>query len=232
MVIVFDVNGTLLDTRSLAPQIRSLFGRHYSAEEWFKEVVQYSMATSLAGDYREFGEIALAVLQMAAVARGVALTNTAMEKIKTGLEHLPPYPEVQKSLHRLGKAGFRLAVLSNSSAPSLDKQLQNSGIGQYIEHAVSVDAVRRYKPAAETYRAAADRLGVETRDMLMVAAHPWDLLGASRAGCRTAFLARPGKALLPGAPAPEYMATDLRALVDQLISRKDAERSYQMTAGG
>jgi hypothetical protein len=77
----------------------------------------------------------------------------------------------------------------------------------------------------------ADRLGVGTRDMLMVAAHPWDLLGAARAGCRTAFLARPGKAMLPGVPAPEYMPTDLRALVDQLISRKDAERPYQMTSG-
>jgi 2-haloacid dehalogenase len=123
MVIVFDVNGTLLDTRALAPVIRSFFGRQYSVEEWFKEVVQYSMATSLAGDYRELGEIALAVLKMAVAARGIAITGPATEKVKTGMENLPPFPEVQKSLRRLRKAahrfmtGVRLGFIAGAVVP-------------------------------------------------------------------------------------------------------------------
>ncbi len=49
MVIVFDVNGTLLDSRALAPRFRKIFGLRYPAREWFTEVVQYAMATSLSG---------------------------------------------------------------------------------------------------------------------------------------------------------------------------------------
>jgi 2-haloacid dehalogenase len=33
--------------------------------------------------------------------------------------------------------------------------------------------------------------------MLMVAAHAWDITGALSAGCKAAFVQRPGKALDP-----------------------------------
>ena len=42
----------------------------------------------------------------------------------------------------------------------------------------------------------------------------WDLMGAAAAGCRTAFVQRPGKALFPGALRPTYVANDLAVLAD------------------
>ena len=89
--------------------------------------------------------------------------------------------------------------------------------------------VQRFKPAPEVYRGAAREMGITTRDMLMVAAHPWDLMGAGRAGCRTAFIARAGKAPLPGAPAPDYIAEDLRDLARMLMKPR---RSGAGTAAG
>ncbi|MCU1291508.1 MAG: haloacid dehalogenase, type [Bryobacterales bacterium] len=168
MVIVFDVNGTLLDTRALAPVIRSFFGRQYSVEEWFKEVVQYSMATSLAGDYRELGEIALAVLKMAAAARGIAITGPATEKVKTGMENLPPFPEVQKSLRRLRKAGFRLAALSNSSSASPGNQLRSSVSGSISSVPFRWRRCGDINQQPKRIVPSPRGLDVETREMLMV----------------------------------------------------------------
>ena len=54
MVLVFDLNGTLLDTRALAPPFRRIFGERSSAREWFNQVVQYSMATTLSGRFQEW----------------------------------------------------------------------------------------------------------------------------------------------------------------------------------
>ncbi len=46
----------------------------------------------------------------------------------------------------------------------------------------------------------------------LVAVHGWDLAGAAAVGCRTAFLARPGKVLDPLGPAPTLVVADLGAL--------------------
>ena len=228
--LLFDVNQTLLDTAALAPHISRIFGRKLTVSEWFTSVLQHSMATTLAGDYRPFGEVALAVLEMAAAARQIELRNTDIEKIQQTMKHLPLFPEVRKSLDRLHAANFRMAVLSNSAPATLEEQLQHSGIRNYFERVLSVEIVRRYKPAPETYAAAAASLGLPSQDILMVAAHHWDLLGASRAGFRTAFLARPGKALLPGAPQPGYVAEDLAGLTTQLLAAEPAVKPYPNNA--
>lgn len=217
-VIVFDLNGTLLDTEALAAPIRRIFGRKLSVDAWFTKVLLYSMATSLAGDYRPFGEIAVAVLEMSAAGKGIPLRAADIENVKSGMERLPPFPEVKKALRRLRETGFRLAVLTNSSRANLEEQLRHSGLAEYFEQAISVDTVRRFKPARDTYRAAAYLLGVDVHNVLMVAAHPWDLLGATRAGCRTALLTRPGKALFPDAPMPDYVAGNLQELAERLVS--------------
>ena len=56
---------------------------------------------------------------------------------------------------------------------------------------LSAELARTYKPDAAVYHTAARLLDVEPAQMLMVAAHKWDLDGARAAGLRTAFLDRP-----------------------------------------
>lgn len=220
MVIVFDVNGTLLDTEALGSAVRRIFGSKYTVREWFTEVVQYAMATTLSGDYREFGDIAVSVLKMAASARNVSVSTHDVANMRKHMRELPAFPEIKKSLHRLKGQGFRLAALSNSSTAALENQLRHAGLTEFFERIVSVDSVQRFKPAAEPYHAAARSLGVRPSEMIMVAAHPWDLMGASLAGCRTAFISRPGKALYPGTSRPDYIANDVGDLADRLLGNR------------
>lgn len=81
-----------------------------------------------------------------------------------------------------------------------------------------MESVRRFKPAPEPYRFVAQELGVETSGLRMVAAHAWDIVGAMRAGCAAAFVARPGKVLYPLAPAPDVVGPDLRAVGAQIVA--------------
>ena len=87
-----------------------------------------------------------------------------------------------------------------------------------FEAVLSADAVRRLKPAPEPYRMAAERLGVEPGDVLLVAAHAWDIAGALRAGGQAAFVARPGKVLDPLVDPPELVVADLDELADRLLA--------------
>jgi 2-haloacid dehalogenase len=217
MVVVFDLNGTLLDNRAVKPVLRSIFGRKLGTEEFFTRVLQYSMAYTLAGEYRPFGEIALAVAGMEAEARKIKITEAGKHRLRASLRSLPPFCEVRKSLRKLQKAGFRLAVLTNSAAEDAQEQTTAAKLSDYFERILSIAEVSRFKPARQTYELAANSLQVGPREILMVAAHPWDLMGAAAAGCQTAFIRRPGKALLPGALRPTYEANDVAELTAKLI---------------
>lgn len=216
MVIVFDLNGTLLDTRALRPALRSIFGRTLETEQFLTGILQYSMALTLSGEYCPFSDIAVAVLRMEADARKIKLSEHDLNQVRAALRSLPPFRDVPGAMRKLRNAGFRLAVLTNSATEDVRVQLASAKLSGYFEHVVSVAQVRRFKPARETYESAANALGVPPHQMLMVAAHPWDLLGAAAVGCRTAFIQRPGTALFPGALKPTYVAPDVAELAVQL----------------
>ena len=71
----------------------------------------------------------------------------------------------------------------------------------------------------KAYEYAAKELGVKTKEILLVAAHAWDLAGATAAGCETAFVARPEKVLSPGGREPQFQASDVSALAVQIVEQ-------------
>ena len=218
-IIVFDVNETLLDVGALAPQFQRLFGNAGVAQEWFSNVVLYSQVATIAGPYVDFGTIARAALTMTGDAHGVSLAQVDQDAILSGLVSLPAHADVRDGLQQLRAAGFRLVTLTNSAPAAVAQQLKNAGISEYFERSFSVDAVRKFKPATEVYRLVATELQIAPAQLRLVAAHAWDVLGAMRAGCAAAFVARPGKALYPLADKPDIVGPDLRHVADQIVKR-------------
>ena len=67
--LVFDVNETLLDLSSLAPDFTNTFGDPGFLNEWFHQVIQYAMALTLGDAYRPFGEVAQGAINPCVVLR-------------------------------------------------------------------------------------------------------------------------------------------------------------------
>jgi 2-haloacid dehalogenase len=218
-IIVFDLNETLLDVDALRPLFARIFGDPLVLRDWFSTVLLYSEVATLAGPYADFSAISTAAIDMIAPSRALAVSPDDRDRIVTGMRTLPAHTDVRESLLRLRDAGFRTVTLTNSAPAAAAQQLTNAGIADLFEQIFSVDAVRRFKPAAEPYRHVATELGVETRDLRMVAAHAWDIVGAIQAGCAAAFVARPGKVLYPLGPAPDIVGPDLRAVAEQIAAR-------------
>jgi 2-haloacid dehalogenase len=135
-----------------------------------------------------------------------------------GMTRLPAHPEVPGALRRLAEGGLRLAALTNSTERVATAQLTHAGLLDAFEAVLSADTVRRLKPAPEPYHLAATRLGVAPADVLLVAAHAWDVAGARAAGCQAAFVARPGKVPDPLAHPPDLVVTDLDDLATRLLA--------------
>lgn len=218
-VCVFDVNETLLDLRALDPHFKLIFGDAKATQEWFQQLLQSAMVSMVVGDYRDFGRIGIAALEMTAARRGLEIGDEDRQLIREGMQHLPAHFDVRESLERLRDAGVRLAALTNSTEKVAEAQLTNAGIRDLFEQVLSADAVQRLKPAPEPYRMAAERLGVKPSELRLVAAHAWDVVGALHAGCAAAFVGRQGMVLDPLFDRPDIVGTDLTEVADQILQR-------------
>ena len=216
-IIVFDVNETLLDVQTLSPYFEHIFGDKHALKEWFSLLLLHSEAATLAGPYFDFGTLAGATLDMVGANRAQPVGETEKKRILEAMVHLPPHPEVKQALGVLKNAGLRMVTLTNSSQKAVEQQVHSAGLTEFFEKNFSVDAIKRYKPAPETYRMVATALGVETGQLRLVAAHGWDILGAMQAGCSAAFIARKGQSLLPLVKPPDVVGPDLRAVAGQII---------------
>ena len=217
-ILVLDVIETMLDIKALEPHFARAFGDGRVLQEWFSNLLLYANVSTVAGPYADFSTIAGAVLDMTAAAHGKTLAADDRTRILQGTLSLPAHPDVKDGLQRLKNAGFRMVTLTNSAPSGVTQQLKNAGLAELFERSFSVDAVKKYKPAADTYQYVARELGVAPAGLRMIAAHAWDVHGALRAGCAAAFIARPGHALFPVGPAPDIVAPDLRAAADRIIA--------------
>ncbi|MGV0851863.1 haloacid dehalogenase type II [Mycolicibacterium phlei] len=217
-VLVFDVNETLLDIAILAPQFEQVFGDAAVLDTWFTNLVMYSMSLTLAGTYTDYVTLGQSVLGMLGAAHGRTVTDGDRRALAEAMRTLPPHLDAAPALQRLRRDGYRLAALTNSPFGTGPSPLDNAGLAHYFERQVSVDASRVYKPSPQLYRAVAAQMGVEPAECMMVAAYPWDVLGAQLAGLGGALITRPGIAPLSGdgIPEPILICADLAELADQL----------------
>jgi 2-haloacid dehalogenase len=216
-ILVFDVNETLLDIEVLHPFFARVFGDAGVMRQWFAELILYSQAMSLSGEYTGFGALAVAVLRMVADIRNVALTPADVDEFVTTMGGLPPHREVPGALTQLADAGFRMVTLTNSTSPAGQSALDNAGLSHYFERMFSVDQVRRFKPSREVYAHVASELAVEPDRLRLIAAHTWDTLGAIAVGYAAALVTRPGNAPLPVGVQPDIVAPNLAAVADKII---------------
>ncbi len=217
-VIAFDVNETLLDLSALDPWFEKVLGSAALSGQWFAQMLQLSFVGGLTGEYVDFSTAQHAALLMLAERKGLAVTEAAATEIVNKMSSLPPHPEVADALARLRETTLKVVALTNSVQSVAKEQLTNAGLSGYFDDVISADAVQRLKPAPEPYQAVAAAFDVDTEDVRLVAAHSWDISGAMAAGCKAAFVARPGMVLSPIGRQPDMVGDDIAEVVDQILS--------------
>ncbi len=216
-VIAFDVNETLLDLKGLDGIFERLFDSAAVRAQWFAQMLQLSFVGGLTGEYVDFTTAQHAALVMLAERTGGSLTSDQATEVIGQMNSLPPHPEVPDALRTLRTTPLKVVALTNSVASVAESQLGHAGIREYFDEVISADSVRRLKPAPEPYRAVAAAFEVHISAVRLVAAHSWDVAGALAAGCRAAFVARPGMVLSPIGRQPDIVGPDIAAVVDQIM---------------
>ncbi|QHC23209.1 haloacid dehalogenase type II [Streptomyces sp. GS7] len=218
--VVLDVLGTLVDEpagiragiRELDPslddprieQLLTLWQEHIDHEQ--RRILD-GVRPYLASDTLD-QEAAQLVADAAGVDDPAAVTALALSA-----HRLPPWPDTAAGLARLGER-FPLIGLSNASRTAL------LGINAHAKlrwhQALSAEDTRTYKPDPAVYQLAVTISQRPPEQLLMVAAHAWDLRAAQNLGLRTAYVTRPVGD--PPTPSDQFdlHAEDLTDLANQL----------------
>ncbi|MGO4918170.1 HAD family hydrolase [Maribacter spongiicola] len=161
-VLFFDVNETLLDLTSVKKEVgKALGGREDLLSLWFTTMLHYSLVTSASGQYKPFGHIGAAALQMVAANVDISLREEqANTIISEAMGNLPAHPEVKEALSQLKNAGYKLVAFTNSSNDGLKKQFENAKLTEYFDEMLSVVPTGKFKPFTDTYAWGAKQMGL------------------------------------------------------------------------
>ncbi|MBO0810645.1 MAG: haloacid dehalogenase type II [Microlunatus sp.] len=218
MLLIFDVNETLLDLAPLDDLVAAVVGAQPGDQrprrEWFDRMIRSALTLTAAGEYVPFGALAGAALRDLAAEHGLTASADHVDALAAGIRNLPAHPEVVPALERLRADGHRLVALTNSVLEVAEQQLAASGLRDLVAGVYSADQVRRLKPAPEPYTLVLEQEQATTATL--VAAHDWDVAGAAAAGLDTAFVARGGRRPFSAIAAPTYQVSDLGRLAEEL----------------
>src|SRR5260370_23366694 len=86
-----------------------------------------------------------------------------------------------------------------------------------FDRVISVAVANAFKPHVATYTKAAEIVGVRMDEVLFVANHAFDCIGAKAAGMRTAFIDRRRRPFGGTPHQPDIVAADLKSLADMMV---------------
>jgi len=204
---VFDAYGTLFDVHSVVEAGRALTPDPVALSTlWRQKQLEYTWLRSLMGRYEDFWAVTEAALRHSVKRLGLAASDADLARLMNAYHSLACFPEVRAALERL--AGQPRAILSNGAPRMLAAAVASSGLGDVLEHVISVDRVKIYKPAPAVYALGPATLGVPADELLFVSSNAWDVAGAKAFGYRVAWCNRLG--------APEE---ELGVRADHVVTR-------------
>jgi 2-haloacid dehalogenase len=231
--VVFDAYGTLFDVYSIGALAEQLYPGQSSAIStlWRDKQIEYTRLITLSDPnpnggskhYQSFWELTQCALRytLARLKLNASEANTEAN-IKTLMgqyAHLTPFTENLDVLKQLKAAGIPTAILSNGSPDMLQSATQSAGMTGLIDHILSVDGIRLFKTAPQSYSLVFDVIDAKPEDILFVSSNAWDALGATWFGFTTLWVNRQGLPHEAIGPSPSYSSPDLTGVL-QAVGRQ------------
>jgi len=188
---VFDAYGTLFDVHSVVEAGRVITGDPVALSTmWRQKQLEYTWLRALMDTYADFWVVTEAALRYSIRRLGLTASEAQVRQLMEAYLSLACFPEVKAALRQL--AGRPRAVLSNGAPSMLAAAVTASGLTALLEHVISVDRVKTYKPSPLVYALGPETLGVSAGELLFVSSNGWDVAGAKAFGYQVAWCNRTG----------------------------------------
>jgi 2-haloacid dehalogenase len=195
--LLFDTYGTLVDWRTSLRDELAAFGRARGrAHDWEAFLTEWKACYRPGMDAVNRGEAPWTTIEAIYRRRLVELlrartlhaSDDEIDQLTRAWWRLRPWPDTVAGLTRL-KRRYVISPLSNASFAGMVNLAKFAGLPW--DCVITAENARRYKPHPDVYRMALDLLGLEPAQVMLVAAHNYDLAAAQALGLGTAFVPRP-----------------------------------------
>jgi 2-haloacid dehalogenase len=146
----------------------------------------------------------------------VSFTTVEVQEFMRVYKDLQPYDDAVEGLRSLA-GRYKLVALSNGEQWYLEELLGNN-VPIRFDAIISVDQVGAFKPAPGIYRKAIQHLGCEPGEIMMVAAHSFDILGAQACGFKAAYVNRYQLPTEDSVYQPDIIVDDFVELAAKLLT--------------
>lgn len=183
--IIFDVDGTLLDTERLYMDAWKEAGKGFGYEISHKVLLQTRAVNGAVADAcfrRAYGE-------------DFPIDDIYEERVKLSEKWIAekPAPELLKpyalqTLQALQAQGYTLAVASTTGKNKTLDHLSHAGLLNYFQVVVCGDMVEHGKPEPDIFLKAAELCGADPKSCLVVGDSPADVNAATAAGMQVILI--------------------------------------------
>ena len=222
--LTFDLFGTVLDLAgSLMPHIDEFLAKRESPidaaafwAQWrLRQRVEQYQDTILMLGHSGYLTVCKYGFIYTLRSNNIPFNHEEVEEFMQVWQQLKPFDDAVSGLHRL-KGHYKLVGLSNGEPWYLDHLVKNR-IRFDFDAVISVEEAGAFKPHPGVYRKAARILEAEVGELMMVASHSFDIMGARACGYRGAYVNRYGLPMEESPYQPDIMTVDFEQLADYLI---------------
>jgi 2-haloacid dehalogenase len=227
--VMFDFYGTVVDmqgslTRAMTPFLEQ---KGYDKNPpqrlvtwWRRTHFENSMIDGLLDrDHTPYKQIGFEAVKYTLERADIDATDDEVRELFSNITKLDPFPDTIQAVTEMKSHGLKLYILSNGDTDILTDGVAFSGTEHLWDRVISVAEADSFKPAKKTYQTAASLVGLGRQDILFVANHAFDCIGAKAAGLRTAFIDRRKRPFGNDRYAPDVVVSDMAELADLLKSQ-------------
>jgi HAD superfamily hydrolase (TIGR01549 family) len=175
--VVFDVDGTLLDSVDLHARAWLDAFHHFGHPEMSFEEVRNEIgkgSDKLIATFLEEDEVQAKEKEIADWRREHFLGNYLAE--------VRPFPGVRELFQRIRDAGRKIALATSAHGDELDEYLRLIDVSDLIEAHTSSDDAEESKPEPDIFEAAIQRIGIDPPEVVVVGDSRYDAQAALKAG--------------------------------------------------
>jgi HAD superfamily hydrolase (TIGR01549 family) len=178
--VIFDVDGTLIDTVDLHAKAWVEALRHFEVEVPFHDM---RVQIGKGGDQLLHGLLPPVMIE----SRGDEIQRFRTELFaRNYMEQAKAFPGVRDLFERIRAAGQKAVLASSGKADEVARYKEIAGIADIVDDATSSDEAERSKPYPDIFQAALAKLdGVVAREAIVVGDTPYDAEAARDAGIRS-----------------------------------------------
>lgn len=172
--VLFDVDGTLLDTKEFVFQAFEHTFKAHGLPKKSREEISRVIGKPLEECYQELGPSL----------NPDNLCETHRLFQEENLQLSSPFPNARKTLISLKKGGFKIAAVTNRSRRTSKKTLKIADLFNYIDVVVSAEDVKNHKPNPEPLLKALAYLEMDPKEAVLVGDTRVDIAAGRNAGLR------------------------------------------------